>query len=579
MIDQDEQAKLQDIVSKYFEFTSVEVTEDTFTLRVPTFELQPEQNFGLLSRELEKLGYLTFTSNGNIDEIIIMRKPQSHKRNVNRLSIILLIATLLSILYFGYNYQVSYQGTDNIISNIATSLLFYLLPLSVILGAREAVKYVAMKRNGMQYSLPIFVPNPLGIGSLGMINTPNKPYLSRRAMIEAGSFSIIAGFMISSVFLVIGSLTTYNFPPYAPIVNSPVQTIGSPLIMQFIVNRIIPSNGILDPLALAGWSGIVITSFNALPLGFLDGGLIASALFGRKAVYLSYFSILLIVLLGYIYPPWIILLVFALLVGLRGPQPLNNITPIRFNTKAIAAVSFIIVIIGIAPFPFHTGLNTFNASASQEYFLVYNGHDSIQFNVSVNNTGLSTIVPAFEVSPSVNFQLSGQSRSISPGTHFNYSLDLLLPGNLASGFSHYSITVYSGSYYRSFGITVMKVNTSLALAFNNQNPYNMVPNANGSISLNLTSSVNDSLYILSIGGPNISFSYYPQNNNFSRITYTQSMVYLFSTPSGSSSGLSLDPGRPMQINLKLNSPPYPTYWYLVAFDSNYNATVAEYGGP
>lgn len=575
MIDRKEQSTLQEIISKYYEFSSTQVTEDSITFRVPTFHLQPDQNFGQLVKELDKQGYLAFTSTSDLDEIIIIRKPPSRVRNENKIKIILFIATLISILYFGYTYQESYQGYSNPLGNLATSLVFYLLPLSVILVGREAAKYVALKRNGMQYTIPIFVPNPLGLGSMGMINTPNKPYLSKRAMVESGAFSIISGSILSSIFLVIGSLTTYNFPPSASIVNSSVQTIGSPLIMQFIVNRLIPSNGILDPLALAGWSGIVITAFNALPLGFLDGGIIASALFGRNASYLSYVSILVIVLLGLIYTPWIILVVFALLVGLRGPQPLNNITRLKFNTKTIAAVSFLIIILGIAPFPFHTGLNTFTASTSQDYFLVYSGHDSVNFNVSVFNTGLSTIVPAFEVSPSLSFQLSGESRSISPGTGFNYSMNLILPGSLQMGFNHYEISVYSGSYFKNLEITVMKVNTTLALAFNNNNPYTMNPGLNGTISLNLTSSVFDSLYIVSMGGPNISFSYYPQNNNYSRITYTQSMVYLLSTPSDPSTpGLSLDPGKAMQINLKLNS--QPSYWYIVAYDSSYNATIAEF---
>lgn len=578
MIDKNEQSRLQEIFSKYYEFSSTKLTEDSLSFRVPTFHLQPEQNFVKLAGELESIGYLTFTSTGEVDEIVVMKKPVSRVRDINKIKLVLFVATLASILYFGYTYQESYQGYSNPLGNIATTLLFYLLPLSVILLGREAAKYVALKRNGMKYTMPIFVPNPLGLGSMGMLNTPNKPFVSKRAMIEAGSFSIITGALLSSVFLVIGSLTTYNFPPSAPIVNSSVQTIGSPLIMQFIVNRLIPSNGILDPLALAGWSGVVITAFNALPLGFLDGGLIASALFSRNAIYLSYLSIFVIVLLFLLYPPWIILVVFALLVGLRGPQPLNNITRPKFNTKVIAAVSFMIIIIGIAPFPFHTGLNTFTASTSQDYFLVYTGHNSVDFNVTVNNTGLSTIVPAFEVSPSLNFQLSGESRSISPGTGFNYTMNLILPAGIQPGFSHYEITVYSGSYHKNLAITVLKVNTTLALSFNNYNPYKMVPNSDGYISLNLTSSVNDSLYLLSMGGPNISFSFYPQMNNYSRITYTDNMAYLLSNPSASSaSELSLVPGKPMQIILKLNS--QPSYWYIVAYDNNYNATIAEYSAP
>lgn len=573
MFDQEERKVILETVSKYYEFTSHEIGEDTVTLRVPEFHLQPEQNFIKLTRELEKLGFIIFTSTSDVDEIIVMAKPSTNRKTDYRIKIALLAATIIFALYYGYTYQVSYQGPGDFLSNLATSLLFYMLPLTVIFAGREAAKYVATKRNGMQYTFPIFVPNPLGIGSMGMINSPNKPYVSRRAMIESGGYSIIAGFFISIIFLIIGSLTTYNFPPSAPIVNSPVQTIGSPLVLQFIANPLIPSNGILDPLALAGWAGIVITAFNALPLGFLDGGLISSAIFGRKAIYLSYLSLAVIIVLSVIYPPWIILAVFALLVGLKGPQPMNNITGLRINTKAVAAVAFAIVILGLAPFPFHTSTNTFSAEVSQQYFLMYNGgQNNVNFNITVNNTGQSTIVPAFEITPSVAFDLSGESKSIAPGSHFNYTLSLAPPNNMPLGFNKYVLTVYSGSYYQSMDISIFRVNTSSLLEFNNYNPFVMKPNNNGSVSLALSSNEPENIHIVSIGGPNISFSYY-LNNQLSRITYSSNLAYLLLSPTPTST-LTIEPGNATLINLSLNSS--PQYWYIVAYDQNYTAAIATY---
>ena len=40
------------------------------------------------------------------------------------------------------------RGNGDFLGNLATSLLFYMLPLSVILAGREAAKYVAMKKMG-----------------------------------------------------------------------------------------------------------------------------------------------------------------------------------------------------------------------------------------------------------------------------------------------------------------------------------------------------------------------------------------------------------------------------------------------
>lgn len=573
MPEQEERKLILDIISKYYEYTSYEVGEETVTIRVPEFHLQPEQNFIKLSRELEKLGYLTFTSTGNVDEIIVMPKPSGKSKTDSRIKVALLAATIASSLYYGFQYQVSYQGSGDFLGNLATSLLFYMLPLAVILAGREAAKYVAMKKNGMQYPFPIFIPNPLGIGSMGMINSPNRPYVSKRAMIESGGYSIIAGFVISLVFLIIGSLTTFNFPSAAPIVNSQVQSVGSPLVLQFIANPLIPSSGILDPLALAGWAGIVITAFNALPLGFLDGGLISAALFGRKATYLSYLSLLVIIGLSIIYTPWIILAVFALLVGLKGPQPLNNITALHINTKAIAAVAFAVIILGIAPIPFHTSTNSFTVAVSQQYFLAYNGgQNSVMFNISVNNTGQSTIVPAFEITPTVGYKMSAVSRSIAPGSQANYSLSIATPTNLPLGFSKYVLTVNSGNYYSTVDLSIFKVNTSSLIEFNNYNPYTMTPDKNGSISLALTSNEPENIHIVSIGGPNISFSYYLENK-LSKITYTSNLAYLLLSPTPSST-FTIEPGNATIINLSLNS--NPQYWYIVAYDQNYTAAIAQY---
>ncbi len=574
MSERDDRKLILDTVSKYYEYTSYKEGEETFSIRVPEFHIQPEENFTKLAKELEKLGFLTFTSTGEVDEIIVMPKPPTKSKADYRIKLALLVATIGFSAYFGFTYQASYQGSGNVLGNISTSLLFYMLPLTVIFAGREAAKYVALKKNGMNYPFPIFIPNPLGLGSMGLINSPNRPYVSRKAMIESGGYSIITGFFISLIFLVIGSLITYSFPPTAPIVNSPVQTIGSPLILQFMASPLIPSNGILDPLALAGWAGIVITAFNALPLGFLDGGLISSALFGRKAQYLSYLSLIVIIILSIIYPPWIILAVFALLVGMKGPQPLNNISGIHVNTKAIAVVAFAIIVMGLAPFPFHTSSSSFNASVSQEYFLMTNyGSNSVNLNVTVNNTGQSTIVPAFEISPSVGFDLSGESKSISSGSQYNYSLKIEPSANIQPGFHNYVLTVYSGSFYKSMGISVLKVNISNLMEFNNSNPYTMSPNPNGSVSLALTSYRNEDIHIVSIGGPNISFTYHPTSSI--SLAINSKLAYLYTTPD-SGAKFTIQQGSTLNINLTLNSS--PRYWYIVAYNETYTAAVAQYGG-
>jgi membrane-associated protease RseP (regulator of RpoE activity) len=561
MIDSEKQNLLKSAIGKYYEFSAVDLIGESLVFRIETFDHYPEQYFDAMVKELDKLGFLAFTNAGTDNEIVVVRRPELS--NNLKMKVILFIATVASVFYFGYTYQVSYSGLNNPLENIAYDLVFFVLPISVILAGREVGKYVALKKNGMSYSLPIFVPDPLGIGTMGIINTPNRPYISRKAMVESGSYSLIFGFLISIVFLLIGSFLTFYFPPMAPIVNTPAETIGTPLIMQFVGNRLIPSNGILDPLAFAGWIGIVTTSLNALPLGFLDGGIISSTIMGRRAIYFSYLSIMVIIGLGILYPPWIILAVFALLVGLRGPQALNNITKIRLNTKMLVAISFTILLVGIAPFPFHASANKFQTEISQQYFVVYSSQQNINFNISVNNIGQSTIVPAFEITPTVSFILSGASRTIAPGKMITYTLEANLSNQLSLGFNHFYTTVYSGSYSQTLEILVLDVNLSNSVTFNNNNPYNIPVKENETFNLTLKVSAPENVSILSMGGPNLTFSYFVESHP---ITLNKSIEYLFPQ-------ILVTPSNPLKLSLRADS--IPSYWYIVAYDGNYNATYAK----
>ena len=279
-------------VARYYDISSISELDDSVVIKTQNLDDYPEEYFDRLVRDLEAMGYIAFTNGSLSDEIIIIDKPRQSDNKF--LKLLLLAASLVSTAYFGVVYQTSYFPASGLAGNIFSGIIFFLLPLSVVLGAREAGKYVALKKNGMSYTFPIFVPDPLGIGTMGIINAPSKPYTSRKAMIEIGSYSLLFGLVISTIFYVLGSVLTFYYPPSAAVVNSPVERIGSPILLQIISMGMVPSNGILDPLALAGWAGLITTAFNALPLGFLDGGLISSAVFGKRSVYLSYLSVLAI---------------------------------------------------------------------------------------------------------------------------------------------------------------------------------------------------------------------------------------------------------------------------------------------
>lgn len=554
------------IISKYYDIRSIEELNSSISVKVSDLDLNPHDYFDRMVNELDSAGFIAFTSQYDSDDITVIEKPQV--KNSSWIKTLLFLAAILSTAYFGYQYQASYSPGTGLFGDIFSGIIFYLLPLSVIFGAREAGKYVALKKNRMSYSFPIFVPDPIGLGTMGLINSPNKPYTSRKAMIEAGSYSLIFGLVISVVFYIFGSLLTFYFPPASAAVNSPVEKIGSPIILQMISINMVPSNGILDPLALAGWAGILTTAFNALPLGFMDGGLISTAILGRRGVYLSYISVIVILALGIIYPPWIVLAVFALLVGVRGPQPLNNRFRLHLNSKVLSAIAFIIVIIGIAPFPFQTSINSFNVSLSQYNFVTYEQNGTINIGVNITNTGSSTLVPAFEIGPAVSFTLSGRSKSIAPGDTVHYTLGMNTSGSLKYGYNYFTVSVYSGSVVKNLHITVLSVNLTPAFSFNNQNPLYIQENESQIFSIYLNISKFSNITVVSIVNPQLNYTYFISPQAQAGIkTINQSMATIQPY-----SSLSLKPGSSSQLIFSM--PHIPQSWTIVAYNSSYYAAVA-----
>jgi hypothetical protein len=115
----------------------------------------------------------------------------------------------------------------------------------------------------------------------------------------------------------------------------------------------IPEGATLHPVAFAGWVGLLVTAFNLLPAGQLDGGHIVRALFGDKAKYLSYAVIVLLLVLA-IWTRFITWGLFAFLILLMGaahPPPLNDLSPLKNMDKFIGVACALIMVFCFHPLP------------------------------------------------------------------------------------------------------------------------------------------------------------------------------------------------------------------------------------
>ncbi len=126
-------------------------------------------------------------------------------------------------------------------------------------------------------------------------------------------------------------------------------------LLQRIVIGEVPdtSDIILHPIGYAGWVGLFVTALNLLPIGQLDGGHIAYALFGRRSRIIFLIAIAVMAFITVFYNPgWLFLLVLFIIFGFRHPAPLDDFTPLDGKRKLIGALAFLAFFVSFTPAPF-----------------------------------------------------------------------------------------------------------------------------------------------------------------------------------------------------------------------------------
>ena len=169
-----------------------------------------------------------------------------------------------------------------------------------ILGCHEMGHYLMARRHGMNVTLPFFIPVPVGIGTLGAVIRIKSPLMHRRAVLDIGAAGPLAGAVVSMIFLTIG----LHMSEVGPTPHLPMQIIfGESLLMKSMIwlfyGNLPPGQDLfLHSFAFAGWLGLLITAINLMPIGQLDGGHVAYALFGRFQRRLASMAFGLLIMFG-----------------------------------------------------------------------------------------------------------------------------------------------------------------------------------------------------------------------------------------------------------------------------------------
>ncbi|MCS6809136.1 MAG: site-2 protease family protein [Bacteroidota bacterium] len=213
----------------------------------------------------------------------------------------LFMLTLLTTLMAG----AAWAGQDFLEVTTWVSGLEYSMLILTFLAAHEFGHYFAARYHGVDTTLPYFIPVPplfLPFGTAGAVIRTQSPILSRKALFDIGVSGPLAGFVVSVVFLIIGFMTLpsqeyiYRIHPdyrqFGGAIPEYGLHFGTTLLYDWLANIFANPNGWLPPMnemyhypyLCVGWFGLFVTSMNLLPIGQLDGGHIAHAMFGEGQV-------------------------------------------------------------------------------------------------------------------------------------------------------------------------------------------------------------------------------------------------------------------------------------------------------
>ena len=181
--------------------------------------------------------------------------------------------------------------------------------------------------------------------------------MSRQALFDIGVAGPIAGFIVSVIALIVGLfLSEVQHIRFSTGIH-----IGDPLLLQFLGWLIlgpIPEYHtiMIGPIAFAAWLGLFVTAINLLPMGQMDGGHVAYALFGNGQRALAFIIVPALAILGVFgWKGWFLWVGLAGLIGFSHPPVSDPHTELGRTRVVIGWVTLGIFILSFTPVPFYPG--------------------------------------------------------------------------------------------------------------------------------------------------------------------------------------------------------------------------------
>jgi membrane-associated protease RseP (regulator of RpoE activity) len=383
------------LIARYFDIEKVITGGGKFPfimryegrLRVDSERAYLELNKALKPQKLTVL----FFEEGKLQVIQLMPGLPKPRPSNPWINLIFFILTLFSVILAGALY--AYEGPQPanniellrlIWNNLGLGVPFAISLLAILL-AHEFGHYLAGRYHHTAVTLPYFLPFPFSpFGTLGAFIQLKEPPRNKRVLLDIGIAGPLAGLVVAIPVLLIGLSLSHldHFPTFLK-VGDAVSLEGNSILYLFakylVFHQWLPTplsyGGVvpllywiryvftslptplggtdvfLNPVAWAGWAGLLVTALNLIPAGQLDGGHVLYTLFGKRAGLALPVILVGIGILGLFWSGWWLWVFLILLLGRTYAQPLDQITPLDPARKMVAIFGLIVFILVFIPVP------------------------------------------------------------------------------------------------------------------------------------------------------------------------------------------------------------------------------------
>ena len=367
-------SQIDELIDQFFTVTSKQyrpMPESGSPLQsemMPVYEILKRSDVGgnikQVNQTLKNMGYMSLIRSHPIHEsrgmLYIFPIPEKMIASKQNLStpLVLFVLTIISVFIVGVTMWDDLRIVEPSFDPIIVGL-YYVISLMGIVGIHEIGHMIASRFHKIKVSWPHFIPMPIGLGTMGAFISQKTPIRSRNDLFDIGLAGPIFGFIIATIFSIIGLMNSLVIPAgdVTQDFSNPLGLfdlrLNSPdrmriLLFEMIAFIFVPQHGsnviiYLHPFAYAGFIGFLLTGLNLIPIGQSDGGHVARSMFSEKNHRLvTYISAGVLVVIGF----WFFAILLLFMYSQTGHSgPLDDLTELSLSRKIVAGAIVILILL------------------------------------------------------------------------------------------------------------------------------------------------------------------------------------------------------------------------------------------